>query len=183
MKRIFYIILIAIFSISLFCGCSPKGDSTGENTSGDNSQKEEIFNPMDDEVFIKGDDEVSEIAGEELKHTDRIKWLGRHYYENLAEGMFFSQSASGFEVRFFGTQIEAEVTRINAVYKGNYLAVSIDGEYNPESFKTVELSSTTQTVVLAEGLTEGNHVVRVYKKDESICGKLSTKNQQQKNLK
>lgn len=162
MKKIFAVFLACLLLFA--CGCSPESE--------DKKKEGENFDPMLEEVFEKDAEAPSALSGKDLLDEKRVKWLGRHYYANLAEGVFFSQSASGFEVKFYGTRLTVELSRTNAPYKGNYLAVAIDSAYRIEEFKTVSITKDTETLTLAENLEEGNHVVKVYKKDESVCGKL-----------
>ncbi|MCK7488128.1 MAG: GDSL-type esterase/lipase family protein [Bacillus subtilis] len=48
-----------------------------------------------------------------------------------------------------------------------YLSIQIDGETDPWKATVVALTASPQTVMLAEGLALGHHVVRVFKRSES----------------
>ena len=162
MKKIFAVLLACL--LLFVCGCSPEPD--------DKKNEGENFDPMLEEVFEKDSEAPSVLSGKDLLNAKRVKWLGRHYYDNLAEGVFFSQSASGFEVKFYGTRLTVQLSHTNVMCGSNYLAVAIDSAYKIEDLKTVSITQDTETLTLAENLEEGNHVVMVYKKDESVCGKL-----------
>lgn len=113
--------------------------------------------------------QVSEITGEYLTDDIKIRWLGRHAYQTTTQTNYFYFTASGFEVKFFGTELQAElVTGSNAVEKQPYLVVFIDGETNPENGTIIVMNQIKKTYTLASGLTEGIHTVRVLKRSESI---------------
>lgn len=110
--------------------------------------------------------------------TERLNWYGRHVWEEESEGVFFSQSASGFEVRFHGTELRATIASAWAPQNGvgalnPVLAVAVDGETDPRRFGEIVIAETDATeYVLAEALPLGEHTVIVYKKSESAFGKL-----------
>lgn len=166
MKRLFFLLLAIITTLG--CACT----STPESNSSEHTREEEVFDPMKEEVFIYDDQAPAEVSGKDLVSANRLRWFGRHYYDELAEGVFFSQSASGYEVRFHGTKLTADMSHSAATYGSNYFAISVDGEYNPQNFTMVTLSKDRQTLTIADNLQEGDHVVKLYKKDESICGKV-----------
>ena len=113
--------------------------------------------------------QVSEITGEYLIDDIKIRWLGRHAYQTATNANYFYFTASGFEVKFYGTELQAElVTGSNAAGKQPHLIVLIDGETNPENGTLIVMDQTKKTYTLATDLTEGVHTVRVLKRSESI---------------
>lgn len=112
---------------------------------------------------------VSELAGENLQDTTKINWLGRTYFQSLNGTMFFYMTASGFEVKFHGTELSAEfITSANPAGKEPHLVVFVDGETESTKGNLIVITSSKQTHVLVSGLEEGLHTVRVLKRSESI---------------
>lgn len=99
-----------------------------------------------------------------------LKHLGRGYLDSQNKAYFFTFSASGFEVRFSGTSLEAEIiSNCNGQKDGKgYLAVVIDDESFFESHK-IPLDEPKAVYSLVSGLKFGIHRVRVYKRTEASC--------------
>lgn len=149
MRKMFCALLAAAIACGGSVGCSASGNGAEE--------------------------EISEVRAEQLD-GEYIRWYGRYFYDEEEENVFFSQSASGFEIRFRGEGLTAS---FGAVWSdgGSYnpvLAVSIDGEDDPRRFGEIVVDDTEEKeYTLAENLSAGTeHVVRVYKKSESAFGKL-----------
>jgi hypothetical protein len=94
-----------------------------------------------------------------------IKWQGRTEYAD--GGVRFYYTAAGFEVRFVGTQLKAELysSKGYGVDEATGFGVSVDGA---EFAQTAELSLTEERAwyVLAEGLENKEHTARVLKRSE-----------------
>lgn len=113
--------------------------------------------------------QISEIEKEFLTDPIKVNWLGRHSYQTATDANYFYFTASGFEVKFFGTSLTAElVTGVNATTKQPHLVVFIDGETNPENGTLIVMDQVKKNYTLAADLSEGVHTVRVVKRSESI---------------
>lgn len=99
-----------------------------------------------------------------------IKWVGRNFVYNESVNCF--NTASGFETIFYGTQLKAKLT--SSGKQTPRICVLIDEETSP-SKKIIDLSkeNVQQEIVLAEGLTNGRHTVKVYKITEAAHNSLS----------
>ena len=113
--------------------------------------------------------QISEISGEYLTDDIKIRWLGRNAYQTATSANYFYFTASGFEVKFYGTELQAELTSgSNPSGKEPHLVVFIDGETNPENGTLIVMDQVKKTYTLATDLTEGIHTIRVLKRSESI---------------
>lgn len=119
--------------------------------------------------------------------TDYSKYVntyGRVFYNSDLGGVTFINSASGFEVRFRGTELRAEVQTVSGggSYPNGMFSVFIDGETdsNAKILKTERsVGGVSDEVTIAEGLTDGEHVVKVLKRtpsnrDRLIVSQIST---------
>lgn len=119
--------------------------------------------------------------------TDYSKYVntyGRVFYNSDLGGVTFINSASGFEVRFRGTELRAEVQTISGggSYPNGMFSVFVDGETdsNAKILKTERsVGGVSDEVTIAEGLTDGEHVVKVLKRtpsnrDRLIVSQIST---------
>ncbi len=103
-----------------------------------------------------------------------VNWYGRCRIEDGA--VCFNNSASGFEVRFSGTSLSAEIystTVVSAEYAGDpAVYVLVDGETDYTRAERIELDGygSAETVALAEGLEAGEHTVRVLKCTQAKYG-------------
>ena len=120
---------------------------------------------------------ISKISAAQLD-GEYIKWFGRYSYDETEENALFTQSASGFEIRFKGEKLSAVMSAIwsesaDAAYNP-VLAVAVDGEDDPRNFSQIVLDDiNSKEYVLAEALSpETEHTVRVYKKSEAAFGKV-----------
>ena len=110
----------------------------------------------------------SSLKGDEIG----IKWLGRTFnYENAINCY---NTASGFEVRFYGTKVTAQI--VSAGKKTPQITVMTDGE-TAENGRVIDLSKEKgeSEYTLAENLAEGEHVVRVYKITEAYTTSMGVK--------
>ena len=125
---------------------------------------------------------VSELT--DLTDERYCNLYGRNFYNDGLEGMTFVNSASGFEVRFSGTELTVSVQVITsgaAGYDCSMFSVFADGETDSNAC-IVSMPKTIgvfERHVLVEGLPEGEHTVRVLKRtpsnrDRCIVGQIST---------
>ena len=119
--------------------------------------------------------------------TDYSKYVntyGRVFYNSDLGGVTFINSASGFEVRFRGTELRAEVQTVSGggSYSNGMFSVFVDGETdsNAKILKAERsVGGMSDEVTIAEGLTDGEHVVKVLKRtpsnrDRLIVSQIST---------
>ena len=112
---------------------------------------------------------VNNISGEFLVDDLMIRWLGRTNYVTTNSTNYFYFTASGFEVKFYGTSLTASlVTGVNPIGKEPHLVVFIDGETDPTKGTLLVMDQVKKTYTLASGLELGEHTVRVLKRSESI---------------
>ena len=104
-----------------------------------------------------------------------VKWVGRNFVYQNAVNCF--NTASGFEVTFYGTELKAKLT--SAGSQTPRICVLIDNNDSP-SEKIIDLTKTksTKEIVLAENLTEDYHTVKVYKITEASHNSLAVKSLQ-----
>ena len=103
----------------------------------------------------------------DIKNESHINYFGRNYFDENYNAYMFNYTASGFEVRFEGTMLQAElVTGLNDSHT-TYLAVFLDGEVNDKKATSISLDNKTpQTFTLASNLEYGVHTVKVLKRTE-----------------
>ena len=119
-----------------------------------------------------------------------IRYHGRYYRDEQNEAVWISFTNAGFEVTFKGTTLEGDflTTRADDGKSKPYIAVAIDGDYDPDHAAAVGFSSVgryrnstgTQNgyakhehIVLAHGLSDDVHTVRIYKRSECQNSRLA----------
>ena len=158
-KRIFAV-LCALACAALLAGCAPAAE---KEPGGDG--------PVDPPPA----ETVSELTFDEGAAEEYVNWYGRYYRDERAGSVFVNNSASGFEVRFDGTQLSVQLRSRTASAgffdsseqrnRRTYIGISTDGG----AFERRAVSQTEQvTVTLAEGLAEGEHTVKVLKSTEAM---------------
>ena len=106
----------------------------------------------------------------------QAKFFGRTFSDKERNAEFFNWTCSGFEVRFRGTFLKAELLSVSErepmvpeeVYEHPWIAVFTDG--NPEPVR-MELTEPRRWYTLFQGETEAEHTVRVVKLSEDSRGK------------
>ncbi len=143
-----------------------------------------------DSLGILTDVPKYEVNDKKFLEDRYVKFHGRYYYDSEIDATWMSYSGSGFEVTFEGTTLEADFFTTNAdVDKSRpFLAVAIDGDYDPTHMTTIALTgignysnvtkkvgkySFHEHVVLAYGLEDTVHTVRVYKKSECLFSRVA----------
>lgn len=106
----------------------------------------------------------SSLSGQSLQ-SNYIKWNGRT--EQKDNQVFFYHTASGFEVRFFGTELVAEFTTDNRTILNKYTQISVAVD-NVDILdgNVIELSKSLETITLAKDLENGEHSIKITKMSE-----------------
>ncbi|MBI9009552.1 MAG: hypothetical protein JEZ05_05920 [Tenericutes bacterium] len=109
------------------------------------------------------------LVGDDMNNLEYVRWLGRTYYNSLEQAKYFFFTASGFEVTFFGTELQVTIQANNYLLdsKQAYVVVFIDGEENPNNGTTIRLTEGIQTITLASGLENGFHTLKLLKRSEA----------------
>ena len=121
----------------------------------------------------KGNTPVSEIAGDKLLASAYINWFGRNYYDEDDGLSYFNYTAAGFEVKFKGTELTAELFGTQTGGHGDsYVSVFVDDEDE----QVLQIGSgETKIYTLAQDLPEGEHTVKVLKRTEMQFTKAALK--------
>lgn len=128
---------------------------------------------------------VSKIALTETAsdYSEYVNTYGRIFYSSDLGGVTFINSASGFEVRFRGTELVAEVQTLSGgtKYPNGMFSVFVDGETdsNARILKTEASGGLRDNITIVSGLSEGEHTVKVLKRtpsnrDRLIVSEIST---------
>lgn len=113
-------------------------------------------------------------SGEKMKYSnEKINWYGRTYENTIGENKMrsFNHTASGFEVKFVGTSLEAtfyaNITSYGAAVSSiqPYISVFIDDD-NPLKAKSFAVTKGEKTITLADGLENKEHTIKVLKRTE-----------------
>lgn len=106
-----------------------------------------------------GEGQIKKTA-KELQTEKLVSFRGRNL--NVDDAVTFDYTASGFEFVYEGEgTIRANLTTTGT----EKFAIDVDGTVRYESF-----SSKTGNIYLAEELTEGTHIIKVYKTQEAMTG-------------
>lgn len=112
---------------------------------------------------------------DDLTDERYINLYGRNFYnENLA-GMTFVNSASGFEIKFRGTSVSAKLCKIGS--RDSMWSVFVDGETDSNA-RVLTFTDTKGVFIektLVEGLSEGEHIIKVLKRTPSNFDRLLVK--------
>lgn len=145
-----------------------------------------------DDLGIALDVPKYEINDKKALEGRFVKWHGRYFYDEGIQATWMSFSGAGFEVSFRGTMLEADFysTAADQAKARPFLAVAIDGDYDPTHMRTVALtgvgshSNVTRKegkyffhehIVLAHSLADAVHTVRIYKKSECNFSRVAAK--------
>ena len=104
---------------------------------------------------------------EDLSDDRYVNLYGRNYYNENYEGTTFINSASGFELKFRGTAVYADICVIGS--RDSMWSVFVDGETDSNA-RVLTFKETRGLFVkntLVEGLSDGEHVVKVLKRTPS----------------
>jgi len=117
---------------------------------------------------------MRKISEKQLLNSNRVKWIGRYYYDEKHNAVWFNFSASGFRIRFFGKNLQARflATKSQDDINRPYLAVFHDEASNAKDARVIEITSQVSEHVLFAG-EEGFHQVIVLKRNECITGSVA----------
>lgn len=123
-----------------------------------------LGNCSDNENIVPPETLPEAIAGKlDVTNDAHINWYGRTYQNDGDQGVFFNNTVSGFEVRFAGTEITAEIYASAPCY----VAVFFDGVNYPECSHRIKLQTGTHSYTLASGMINNLHIVRVLRVTEN----------------
>lgn len=122
--------------------------------------------------------------------AEKIAYHGRYYSDRQSGAVWISYTNAGFEVTFYGTTLEGDflATRADDNKSKPYIAVCVDNDYDPDHATPIAFTSygkyrngsnigggisRHERVVLAHGLEEGEHTVRIYKRSECQNSRLA----------
>ena len=107
----------------------------------------------------------------DILESEYVNVYGRYDYDETNKNVIFPNIASGIEVRFYGTELHAEMAKGIAIKTAQgyntLFSVLIDGSIDTDAHSVVLRSQFMDNVVLADGLEEDWHTVRIMKKDAS----------------
>lgn len=113
---------------------------------------------------------ATSFTGPTLDLEKDVKYFGRNYAEDGAR--YFSWSSSGFQFSFYGTGAVASLKAIQhtagSADETAYVKIYVDGVLS----KDVALAEKATDVVLASGLTEGVHTVKVIKRTSGYLSQM-----------
>ena len=177
-RRVFSMILMLLLcgTLMLLCGgllsCNreePSPELPEEDTlpSGEEVEPQPEENP---EPEAKPVYPSERYAQKQESITDYLLVHGRSPVVDGKLQLYWTNS--GFSFYFYGTGVTAKLkpSSTNPTYYG-YLKVFIDGEFSPAATVCV---NKTGTFTLVEGLTEGEHLIEVRKRNEAIYGESAT---------
>ena len=122
--------------------------------------------------------EISVIT--DLADERYVNLYGRNFEGSEGEGMTLINSAAGFEVRFRGTTLTMRVRGVTTLggFDKAMFSVFVDGETDSNA-RIVSLPLDEpgfEELLLAQGLSEGEHTVKVLKRTPSNRDKCYVKN-------
>lgn len=117
---------------------------------------------------------VTELTFEQSERADYINWYGRNEWNSSYKAMVCYNSAAGFEVEFWGTELTmsyiSDVNNAGFMEGNGYLCIQVDGSQDfKKGFTELNFSSSKKDFSLVSGLTEGRHTVEVYRATEDFC--------------
>lgn len=160
MKKRILTLLFALFFALPLCACTAPQNG---NEGGDPPEDGPVETVDPEPEYVEGHEVISR---EEINRfqADAVRLYGRTYY--IGRYLILGNAATGFEVLFYGTGLEADLDIGNRVD----CKIFVDGG---EGTRYAVKSSRTHT--LAENLEEGVHTVRVVKATSSQNGNLVVK--------
>lgn len=120
---------------------------------------------------------VRVLTFEEDVRSDYVNWFGRNVHNATYGAVICNNSAAGFEVSFWGTELSVSYISevgVKGFMDGDcYICVQVDGSDDyVSSFTHLPKRSAATPLRLAQGLEEGSHTVAVYKATEDKCASL-----------
>lgn len=177
--------IMALILIFLFSGCS--FFEIGNQSSVDGQFYDKVIEDFGVMKDVQPYTVKSSVAAFD---ESAIRYHGRYYLDDQNQAVWISFTNAGFEVTFKGTVLEGDFLTTYADDGKNkpYVAVAIDGDYDPDHAAAVGFSSVGQYrnstgiqngytkhehVVLAHGLSDDVHTVRIYKRSECQNSRLA----------
>ena len=125
-------------------------------------------------VFASGTSHAEESSKQVYPYNDsNLTFFGRTYVDNNDHLTYFNWTCSGFEFRFEGTKLEANLQTILVEEDGQILypwvAVFVDDFHKP--YKLIELNQENASYTLFEDKEFGTHNIRVVKRTEALHSK------------
>lgn len=113
---------------------------------------------------------------EDLSDDRYVNLYGRNYYNENLEGTTFINSASGFEFKFRGTAVYADICVIGS--RDSMWSVFVDGETdsNARVLKFKETRGMFAKKTLVEGLPSDEHTLKILKRTMSSADYAVIKN-------
>lgn len=117
---------------------------------------------------------VTNLNGTMLDESPLIRWIGRTEYVSAEERMYFYHTATGFSVRFTGTELAIRIycTNSSSSSRRPYFTVSTDDEIAPEG-SVIYLTAPDTVLKVVENLPYGEHTVTFLKRSEAIDSETS----------
>ncbi len=149
---------LCVTALPLFAGC---------NTAAYKENKEGIIMAEEGNTRMLGRSYTSNFRKvDQDDHNGDGKKLAK--YEDV---MYFNWPASGFEISFNGTGLKAQILS-EALDEGNhvYVYALVDGDDEPDMNKAIEIKYCDGWYTLCENLEEGEHTVKVIRRDSMGTG-------------
>ncbi len=173
--RVLAAVLICCVALSACGTAKKKGDSKDEGKTSQTTVQKEDESQGGDEVAATdvaalpplGDayNGITNIT--DLGNKSYVNIYGRHYYDSGMKAYAFPNSASGFEVKFRGTDLIAAM----AMSAGSaQFSVFVDGAKDSNAIVVKVSSATFTNVQLVSKLSPGEHTVKVLKRTASNSG-------------
>lgn len=116
----------------------------------------------------QNEDSLPEInETEDLTDSRYVNLYGRNYYSDNFDGMTFINSASGFEFNFCGTAAYADICVIGSLNSMWSVFVDEETDSNARVLSFEETHGVFEKQALVEGLTDGEHSIKVLKRTSS----------------
>lgn len=122
---------------------------------------------------------ISEYVVTSEADESYVNFYGRNYFDDVKKSVMFPYGASGFEVKFYGTALYANLSAVisggvNSEDNQPLMQVLVDGERVPEDdlkARIIRLKKETDNeVTVIDDLIEGVHTVKVLKRTAYVRG-------------
>ena len=121
-------------------------------------------------------DPDAEISALDIANPEHVGRLGRTYYDEDEELLYFNYTASGFEVRFRGSQLEIDLVATEYASDVNrpVVTLTVDGQ-SPEEGSVWAPMEELRTIEVENLDPEAIHTVRLQKRSEAAMSKTALK--------
>ena len=126
---------------------------------------------------VKPETLINTLEGEDLISNTYVKWLGRTKYDTTKAVNIMYHSASSFEVKFKGTEVEAVLYATNYLNasKRPYIVIMVDDDYENRTRIALEAEYTTLKIAQLAKDDGKVHTVSVWKSSESTDSHMGLK--------